>query len=162
MQRDHAANVAGKDGFAVQLDVLAALRGGASGNSVVDHAEVVEGKGRFLGGPRAKGLVQRTGTRGEILGAQRGVHAAIDGPIKSVAQDRTLAGGSTDAGNQESALTAQLLDRRRGIWKIENRNALQAKRGIEKMRLIADANHNSLRGKGPFRMRHFTRRYRAM
>src|SRR5262249_60786227 len=122
----NAANVRGEDGFRVELYVLAALLGcrryrlalgidAAGGDAAIEYAEIVEVDRGIFTGPGAKIFLQFPAAFGQILAAQSGVHAAIDGPVEGVANHCTLGVRGAEVGNQKTALAPQALDRRRNI-----------------------------------------------
>src|SRR5262249_1210903 len=123
----HGANIVGKDGFRVELDVFAALLGGGGaglagyrvdaggGNAAIEHAKIIEVEEGILAGTGAEVLLQRPAALREIFAADGSVHAAIDGPVEGIADHGALGVRSAEIGDEEAALPAQSLHRRRRI-----------------------------------------------
>src|SRR6185312_1854171 len=97
----HAANVVREDGFRVELHIFTALWGclrfayslsihARSGNAAVNHAKIVEIEERVFTRAGAEAFLQRPTALGEIFAAKSGVHAAIDGPVKGIANHCAL------------------------------------------------------------------------
>ena len=116
--------------FSVQLDVFTTLLLARSGNAAVHHSKIIQVEIRSLAGPHPKIVVQRPSPAGKIFCAYRVVHAAIDGPVERIPKDSSLARGCSKGGDQKSALAAQLFDRRRSEWQIDNRNAFDAENSV--------------------------------
>ena len=83
----------------------------------------------------------------KIFAAQRGVHAAIDGPVERIANHRAFGVGRAEIRDQEAALAAKTFHRRRGIRQIENRNAFKPKSSVVNVRGAAHFQNDFCRGK---------------
>ena len=123
--------------------------------AAVDHPKIIGLQVGMLVGNGAKLAVLRPSARRPQLGANERIHAAIDGPVKSVAHNKSLARRAAETGREEAAFPWQLLDWMPGVRKIKHRDAFDIKQAVIDFCRLAHINDDARGRKGPLRFGQF-------
>src|SRR5450755_2345388 len=92
-----------------------------SANAAVDNSYVIEEHIRSVARPGAEFSTLRPAALRIIFGADGGIHAAIEDPVRGIAGNFSFGGRVAEARNQQAALALLFLNRMRDIGKIKYR-----------------------------------------
>src|SRR5207253_1865171 len=129
-QRGYAPDIVGKHAAGDKMHILAGLIDPVVRVAAVDHSEIIGLQVGTVIGNGAKLPMLRPSARRPQLRANERIHAAIDGPVESVAHNKSLARRAAETGREEAAFPWQLLDWMRGVREIKYRHALDIKPAV--------------------------------
>ena len=154
-QRGHRAHIVRKHAAGDKMHILAGLVYPVMRVAAVDHPKIIGLQVGAVVGNGAKLAVLRPSARRPQLRANERIHAAIDGPVESVAHNKSLARRAAETGREEAAFPWQLLDWMPGVRKIKYRDALDIKQAVIDFCRLAHIKHDARRRKCPLRFGQF-------